>query len=147
MFTFLNAWNLLNVMRTVSTGFDLQHTLAAFNKLGFGVNMLGAKAALWTFMLIPHQSKHPPRKRNFSTSYARTKLLCYLAGSPYKHDHELPVSHGPSDKTNSYKYFLKKLSECSLQLLAELHCHSYLQWNEQELNNMDIYDEFYQNGV
>ena len=64
MITFANVWDLLNPFRTVASGFDLQivgdvthkASLAAVNKLGFGVNMLGGKAAPWTFTLILHQS-------------------------------------------------------------------------------------------
>jgi hypothetical protein len=55
MITFANIWDLLNPFRTVASGFTLQifgdvtHkvSLAAVNKLGFGVNMLGGKAAPW----------------------------------------------------------------------------------------------------
>ena len=65
MLTFANVWNLLSPMRSVASGYELQlvgdvthkASLAAVNKLGFGVNMLGGKAAPWTFSLIPHQSE------------------------------------------------------------------------------------------
>ena len=57
--TFSNVWNLLCPMRTIAGGDELQFvgdvthkaSLAAINKLGFGVNMLGCKAARWTFTL------------------------------------------------------------------------------------------------
>ena len=39
---------------------DVTHkaSLAAINKLGISVIMLGCKAAPWTFTLIPHQSEY-----------------------------------------------------------------------------------------
>ena len=65
MITFANVWNLLSPMRSVASGYELQlvgdvthkASLAAVNKLGFGVIMLGGKAAPWTFSLTPHQSE------------------------------------------------------------------------------------------
>ena len=61
MVTFANVWNLLSPMRTVASCYELQicgdvtykASLAAVNKLAFGVNMLGGKAAPWTVSLIP----------------------------------------------------------------------------------------------
>ena len=60
MITFANVWDLLNPFRTIASGFELQKngdvthkaSLAAVNTLGFGVNMLGGKAAPWTFTLV-----------------------------------------------------------------------------------------------
>jgi hypothetical protein len=59
--TFANVWDLLNFWRAVATGFDVQlqgdvtakASTAAFNKLGFGVNMLGSHFAPLSFSLIP----------------------------------------------------------------------------------------------
>ena len=116
---------------------DVTHkaSLAAVNKLGFGVNMLGGKAAPWTFSLIPHQSEseavyteayHASRRATravmalplcgnsaCSTCKAldivRTNetVRCCLIGRPCKANHELPVSHGLSDNTKTYQNFLK----------------------------------------
>jgi hypothetical protein len=59
--TFSNAWNLLNFWRAVATGYDVQlhgdvtskASQAALNKLGFGVNMLGAHFAPLAFAIMP----------------------------------------------------------------------------------------------
>ena len=65
MLTFANVWNLPSPMQSVASGYELQlvgavihkASLAAVYILGFGVKMLGGKAAPWTFSLIPHQSE------------------------------------------------------------------------------------------
>ena len=143
MITFANVWNLLSPMRSVASGYELQlvgdvthkASLAAVNKLGFGVNMLGGKAAPWTFSLIPHQSEseavyteayHASRRATravmalplcCNSACATCKAIdivrtnetvrCCLNGRPYKANHELPVSHGLSDNTKTYQNFLK----------------------------------------
>lgn len=64
MLTFANAWDLLNIWRAVASCYlvqlfgDVTHkaSQAAFNKLGFGVNMLGSRFAPWTYTLIPREN-------------------------------------------------------------------------------------------
>ena len=59
--TFSNVWNILNFWRAVATGYDVQlhgdvtskASAAALNKLGFGVNMLGAHFAPLSYALLP----------------------------------------------------------------------------------------------
>ena len=100
---------------------DVTHkaSLAAVNKLGFGVNMLGGKAAPWTCSLIPHQSEsevvytkayHASRRatrpvmaltlcgnsacatcKAISIVRSNENARCCLAGRPYKTNHELPA--------------------------------------------------------
>ena len=128
----------------------------------FGVNMLGGKAAPWTFSLIPHQSEseavyteayHASRRATRAvmalplcgnSACATCKAIdivctnetvrCCLNGRPYKANHELPVSYGLSDNTETYQNFLK---HC-LNLLAELcqthaTCNSGVQRNAQKV--------------
>ena len=59
--TFSNVWDLLNFWRAVGTGYDVQlfgdvtgkASTAALNRLGFGVNRLGAHFAPLSFHLSP----------------------------------------------------------------------------------------------
>ena len=59
--TFANTFDLLNLFRSVASGYDVQlqgdvtakASQAALNKLGFGVNMLGSSFAPLSFTLIP----------------------------------------------------------------------------------------------
>ena len=59
--TFANPFDLLNLFRSVASGYDVQlqgdvtakASQAALNKLGFGVNMLGSSFAPLSFTLIP----------------------------------------------------------------------------------------------
>ena len=182
MITFANVWNLLSPMRTVASGYELQlcgdvthkASLAAVNKLAFGVNMLGGKAAPWTVSLIPHQSEseavyteayHASRR---ATRAVMALKLCgnpgcatckairivrtnenvriSLAGRPYKTDHELPVSHGLCDNTDTYQNFLKNC----LGLLAAL-CQTHVTaipacngTHKKFFDNAEIYELFYQ---
>ena len=180
MLTFSNVWNLLNPMRTVASGYELQlvgdvthkASLAAVNKLGFGVNMLGGKAAPWTYTLIPHQSEseavytdayHASRRATRAVMALPSCKRCptckaidilrgnenvryCLAGRPYKTDHELPVSNGLSDNTDTFQNFLKHV----LNLLAEL-CQTHATaipacngTHKAYFDNQEIYEEFYQ---
>ena len=60
-FTFANVFDLLNLFRSVASGYDTQlcgdvtakASQAALNKLGFGVNMLGSSFAPLSYTLIP----------------------------------------------------------------------------------------------
>ena len=182
MITFANVWNLLSPLRTVATGFELQlcgdvthkASLAAVNKLAFGVNMLGGKAAQWTVSLIPHQAEseavyteayHASRRatravmalklcgnpgcatcKAISIVRSNENVRCCLGGRPYKTNHELPVSHGLSDNTDTYQNFLKNC----LGLLAAL-CQTHVTaipacngTHKKYFDNTDIYEEFYQ---
>ena len=59
--TFANGWMLLNMFRSIASGYATplcgdvtsKASTAALSKLGFGVNMLGAHFAPWTYSLIP----------------------------------------------------------------------------------------------
>ena len=62
--TFANGWMLLNMFLSIASGYVTQlcgyvtsktsvRSTAALNKLGFGVNMLGAHFAPWAYSLIP----------------------------------------------------------------------------------------------
>ena len=63
--TFANGWMLLNMFRSINSGYVTQlcgdvtskASTAALNKLGFGVSMLGAHFAPWTYSLIPAECK------------------------------------------------------------------------------------------
>ena len=65
MFTFSNVWNLLNMYRAIASGYSVtlqtdvtsKASTSAFNKQGFGVNMLGGHIAIWSFSLIPAESE------------------------------------------------------------------------------------------
>ena len=182
MLTVSNVWYLLSPMRTIASGYDLQlvgdvthkASLAAVNKLAFGVNMLGGKAAPWTYTLIPHQSEseavytdayHASRRAtravmalpscgrsNCSTCKAIDILRAHeavracLASRAYKKDHELPVRHGLCDNTDTYRNFLK---HC-LKLLTEL-CQTHATaipacngTHQKFFDNQEVYEEFYQ---
>ena len=63
--TFSNLWKLLNIFRSLASGFDVQllgdvtakASTAALNKLGFGVNMLGNRVAPFSFTLIQAETE------------------------------------------------------------------------------------------
>ena len=63
--TFANGWMLLNMFRSIASGSATQlfrdvtskTSTAALNKLDFGVNILGAHFAPWTYSLIPAECK------------------------------------------------------------------------------------------
>ena len=77
---FANTFDLLNLFRSVASGYDTQlcgdvtskASQAALNKLGFGVNMLGSSFAPLSFTLMPAECESqrlivkpiaPPRQR------------------------------------------------------------------------------------
>ena len=90
---FSNVWNLLNMYRAIASGYsvtlqtDVTSTAStsAFNKQGFGVNMLGGHIAIWSFSLIPAETESGD---TYAQSYAASKqaaravMRLKLCGNP-----------------------------------------------------------------
>ena len=76
--TFANAFDLLNLFRSVASGYDTQlcgdvtskASQAALNKLGFGVNMLGSSFAPLSYTLMPAECESADAYRE---AYRATK--------------------------------------------------------------------------
>ena len=90
---FSNVWNLLNMYRAIASGYSVtlqtdvtsKASTSAFNKQGFGVNMLGGHIAVWSFSLIPAETESGD---TYAQSYAATKsaaravMRLKLCGNP-----------------------------------------------------------------
>jgi len=181
MLTFANAWDLLNMWRAVASGYSVQlfgdvthkASQAAFNKLGFGVNMLGSRFAPWTYTLIPAQTEsHAAYSEAYKASKAATRRIIslkacgrpdcvtcnsitdlrdlalvknYLDSEPYKVAKALPIAHPLGDNSSAWQKFAAE----DLGLSSSV-CQTHLTaiganngQHKRHFKCMDVYEEFY----
>ena len=127
--TFANPFDLLNLFRSVASGYDVQlqgdvtakASQAALNKLGFGVNMLGSSFAPLSFTLIPAECESAAAYREaFNATKAAIRALIGL-----------PVCNKDGCTTCNYEQFYEyvcRIMKCSFEG-AGVRLHQLLvQW-------------------
>ena len=127
MIAFSNIFNLLNMIRCIASGYSVmlhgdvtsKASSSAFNKLSFGVNMLGGHCMPWATALIPAETE---------SEHAYTEVY-KAAHSATKRILTLP-SCGRQEKV--LKVPARVCNTPCARMQYSCICHSCQQWDIQE---------------
>ena len=181
MLAFSNVWNLLNMIRSVASGFSVmlhgdvtsKASAAAFNRLGFGVNMLGGHCMPWVTALIPAETESEQTYSEvYKAAHAATRrilqlplcvraecktctyikelldnqtVLAMMNGRPYKELKELPIDKPLGDNCTGFQNFCEHVLKVPARV-CNTHVSAIPANNgsfKKRFASQDVYKQFY----